>query len=419
MTNTPGSQAGRLIVGVLAAILSLAAPGAASAAEEPYRLGIQDRVRIHVHEWPALTGEFTVGPSGMVTLPLIGEVRAQGLLPSELAHALANQVKAKVDLTQLPETAVDIVQFRPFYITGGVDRPGEYAYRPGMIVLNAVSIAGGAYRPTRGSDWATERDTISSLGDMRVHNMRRLELQAKTLRLRAEAEGAERMPPPPADFPSDALRFYNDEAQVFAANLERLKNQTTSQTNAIKIYEGEIVAIREQIKASQKMHESVMRELEETKGLVSRGLAPAPRVLPLERTVAQIESEQKALESAILRARQMINTAEAARLSVVDERRALVQAALQALEAQALELDERYETARRVVSGSSSAGLASNSSPTDESAVQLTYVIVRAKDGAIQEMPATETTRVLPGDIIKVFRPVEPRRMRTSAGPPT
>jgi exopolysaccharide production protein ExoF len=406
------------VLHVAFAAIVMAATSPVRASDAPYRLGIQDRVRIHVHEWPVLTGEFTIGPNGTVTLPLIGEVKAQGSLPSELANSIASSIKTKVELTQLPETAVDILQFRPFYITGGIERPGEYAYRPGMIVLNAVAIAGGVYRPPRSSDWSAERDTISGVGDMRVLAMRRLELQAKAIRLRAEAQGAEVMPAPPADLPRDAMRFYQDEVRVFGANKERLNNQVSSQLNAVKIYEGEIEAIRQQIKASQKMHESVVRELEETKGLVSRGLAPAPRVLPLERTVAQIESEQKALESAILRARQMINTAEAARLAVIDERRALVHAALQGLEIQALEIEERYDTASRVVSGSSSVGSLGPTSGED-ALPQLSYSIVRSMDGRIHEISATETSLIAPGDIVKVLKPQDVRRVRTSAGPRT
>ena len=42
-----------------------------------------------------------------------------------------------------PRISVEIVGFRPFYILGVVQKPGEYDFRPGLTVMQAVSIAGG------------------------------------------------------------------------------------------------------------------------------------------------------------------------------------------------------------------------------------------------------------------------------------
>jgi polysaccharide export outer membrane protein len=38
---------------------------------------------------------------------------------------------------------VDVINYRPFYILGQVNKPGEYPYVNGMTVLNAVALAGG------------------------------------------------------------------------------------------------------------------------------------------------------------------------------------------------------------------------------------------------------------------------------------
>ena len=61
----------RLFAVILTCFLAIAE---ASAQSSPYRLGVQDRLRVHVHEWPVLTAEFTIGIDGSVILPLIGEV---------------------------------------------------------------------------------------------------------------------------------------------------------------------------------------------------------------------------------------------------------------------------------------------------------------------------------------------------------
>lgn len=90
---------------VLATILSVS-PIALAQEAEPYRLGVQDRLRIHIHEWPILTGEFVVGANGSLVLPLIGSVLAKGLDPSELANEIASRLRIKADLSKAPDTKI-------------------------------------------------------------------------------------------------------------------------------------------------------------------------------------------------------------------------------------------------------------------------------------------------------------------------
>lgn len=394
-----------LALALCGTILAGVAPSAL-AQDSRYKLGVQDRVRVHVHEWPALTGEFTVNANGDVTLPLIGQLRAAGLETSELAAAIGARLRTKVELMQAPDTAVDVVQYRPFYILGYVDRPGEYAYRPGMLVLNAVTIGGGMYRPARGSgsDWGLQRDAITARGDVRVIAVRRQELEARRVRLEAEVQAAEAFPPIPADVSPDLRRVLEEEKALFQSRLDRVNNQVESFTNTIELLEREIVAVQGQIAANQRQRDSVVRELEDTRTMVSRGLAPAPRVLPLERTVSQLESEQKAMETTILRARQQINLTKAQISSVRDERRALAAADLLSLRVQAQELTERYNTLVRVMADSSDLIEVGDEREAAEQLVVPAYAIVRVENGQVVERTATETTRVQPGDIIKVTR---------------
>ena len=75
----------RLVTGLLTAVVATMGI-ATTALAEPYLLGPEDKLKIRVydwrasssevHEWAALTGEFVVGASGNVSLPLIGEVPA-------------------------------------------------------------------------------------------------------------------------------------------------------------------------------------------------------------------------------------------------------------------------------------------------------------------------------------------------------
>jgi len=109
--------------------------------EEGYRLGAGDKVRVVVFGEDDLGGEYDVDGSGFVRLPLIGQVKAGGLT----ARAFGEEIKAKLDegFMKDAQVSVAVTAYRPFYIIGEVNKPGEYPYVNAMSVLNAVALAGG------------------------------------------------------------------------------------------------------------------------------------------------------------------------------------------------------------------------------------------------------------------------------------
>lgn len=133
-----------LVVG-LGACQSSAPPLEASAvtAAEPgeYRLGPGDRMRIIVFGQEQLTGEFAVDGGGTVAFPLVGEVPAQGATARELESRIAKSLAA--GYVRDPRVSVEVLTFRPFYIIGEVNKPGQYPYASGMTAVTAVALAGG------------------------------------------------------------------------------------------------------------------------------------------------------------------------------------------------------------------------------------------------------------------------------------
>lgn len=106
-----------------------------------YRLGVADRVRILIYNEPTLSGEFVVNSNGAIAVPLIGDVVAT----SKTATELSSEITARLSQGYLrdPRVSIDVVNFRPFYILGEVNKPGEYPYSNGLTVLNAVATAQG------------------------------------------------------------------------------------------------------------------------------------------------------------------------------------------------------------------------------------------------------------------------------------
>jgi protein involved in polysaccharide export with SLBB domain len=116
--------------------------------DNSYRFGTADRVRIIVFNEPTLSGEFNVNSDGNLSLPLIGNVKASGRTPNEVISDV--QSKLADGYLREPRVSLDVLTYRPFYIMGEVNKPGEYPYSNGLTVMNAVARAEGfTYRANR------------------------------------------------------------------------------------------------------------------------------------------------------------------------------------------------------------------------------------------------------------------------------
>ena len=117
-------------------------PPLPAATPAAYTLGPGDQVRIITFGEETLTGEFRVNDSGSIALPLVGAVRAAGLTSSELETSVALALR-RGNLVRDPSVAAEIIAYRPIYVLGEVNKPGQYPYQPGMTVVTAVAVGGG------------------------------------------------------------------------------------------------------------------------------------------------------------------------------------------------------------------------------------------------------------------------------------
>jgi protein involved in polysaccharide export with SLBB domain len=132
---------GSLLAGLTPAAAQSADPTGASVAES-YRLGAGDKVRVNVFGQPELSGDFVIDGTGLVQLPLVGQVKALGLTARQFEAEITNALKTGEYLKD-PKVSVEVANYRPFYIIGEVNKPGEYPYVNDMTILNAVALAGG------------------------------------------------------------------------------------------------------------------------------------------------------------------------------------------------------------------------------------------------------------------------------------
>ncbi len=89
-----------------------------------------------------MSREVPVRPDGMITLPLINDVRAAGLTPLELTELLREKLKKYVEDPRVT-VIVTAINSRKVYILGEVGHPGALPLLTNMTVLQALSSAGG------------------------------------------------------------------------------------------------------------------------------------------------------------------------------------------------------------------------------------------------------------------------------------
>jgi polysaccharide export outer membrane protein len=121
-------------------------PGPASSAsgpdQTPFVIGPEDTLYVRVWGVPEVTGAVDVRPDGMISMQLIGEVKAAGLTPEELRGEVTKRLTSTI---KQPEVNIQVmaVHSKKYYIAGEVNHPGPVVLTGRITVLEALMNAGG------------------------------------------------------------------------------------------------------------------------------------------------------------------------------------------------------------------------------------------------------------------------------------
>jgi polysaccharide export outer membrane protein len=123
---------------------TVTATAIAGVATEPgFTIGPEDVLGILFWRDQEMTGDVTVRPDGMITLPLIRDVKAAGLTPTELADRIQEAVREYVTDASVT-VVVRQINSRKAFITGEVAHPGAYSLgSSSMTVIQLIALAGG------------------------------------------------------------------------------------------------------------------------------------------------------------------------------------------------------------------------------------------------------------------------------------
>lgn len=107
----------------------------------PYTVRTNDQLHIQVYNEPTITGDYVIDGTGFLSVPVAGRVRASGLTVEQLERKITAQLNGGI--LKDARVSIQVTTYAPFYIRGEVKKPGEFPYKPGLTIGDAVALAGG------------------------------------------------------------------------------------------------------------------------------------------------------------------------------------------------------------------------------------------------------------------------------------
>ncbi|MBV9219842.1 MAG: polysaccharide biosynthesis/export family protein [Methylobacteriaceae bacterium] len=363
-----------------------------------YNLAPGDRINIAVFEQAGLSGDVFVDSAGHIRLPLVGDVSIAEMTVDEAEQQIAKRLASFVEH---PIVSVRVTEFRPINVMGDVRAPGSYVFRYGSVVASAVALAGG-YSADQPRDGARAEYLLAD-EHLRVLLESRRALQVRIARLEAQLSGA-------ADFDlAKVPDVANDSslADVVASEKAILKGEASALDQELSIMraqqpllEAQIASIKEQANAEAVQLQLIQAHIQDYDKLLKNGLGNRYTGIELQREEARNKgnisgyaAQMTALHLAIGEMQLRIDQAESAYKQRIATQLSDARTSLQQTEAAIPAAREIREL--RLQLGQMTTSTGSDNRKHD-------FVIVRRRGRESQEIPATETTPIQPGDIIKV-----------------
>jgi polysaccharide biosynthesis/export protein len=290
---------------LLGAVFILLGLGSSQSAEQGYAIGEGDILAIKVYGEDGLSGQYRVGPGGIINYPLVGEFSVQGLTSTKVTRQLAERVSAFSPNGR--NLTVEVAEYARVFVAGEVEKPGSFQFRPRMIVLELMALAGGSRRvaPEAESILVSLIGSESELSDLRLMRFSKV---AQKSRLEAEIREAEfdiaAVPEDSFVAPQLRQRIINDESALFRARRAARSDQEKALNNQRDGYDQEISSLQSSISLHDNEVALLEQELATAENLLQRGITVQPRVLGLKRELSAVKRNALDLRLALARAKQ-------------------------------------------------------------------------------------------------------------------
>ncbi len=368
-----------------------------------------ERIRVRVWGASDLTGEYSIDPDRSFSFPRIGRIDVGSMSTADLETLLAQKLRALMRMDVA--IAVEVMTFRPYFIVGHVAEPGANEWRPGLKIIQAISLARGLIRP-EASDGAARGMTRQQAQTQLMF------LQAQLARLKAErdggdvAEATDRMTALLFSVPEATraalMTLVDRQNGILSEQRQMVQTQLTGLQRELEAAKREVAAGEAQEKAVIEQLEITRAQLANIENLRERELVSKSRYLSQQSEL--LASEVRAAETRALleRARARVSTVEQQLAMVPQERRSA--------------LNERIEALEREVSQVELTANVRGGDAGQSDIMRLSYHIARDGKRGVQTMAATVFSEILPGDVLIVSEtpPASPAMaMDRPAGPNT
>nr|WP_051541016.1 polysaccharide biosynthesis/export family protein [Ahrensia sp. 13_GOM-1096m] len=379
-----------------------------------FKLAPETRVKISVvewvetegdyKEWTALSGEYVIAANHQFAMPIVGEISTFGKTVSQVALVVAEQLKVFTGLTKAPSVSVQVIQYPPVFIAGTVEKPGAIEYRPGLTVLQAVSLAGGRERRNNQFDRYSDFDQIRYTGELDRIDLALAQQLARRSRLQAELAQKPALVLP-AEFEQQTTnptiaQIKQTETTLFNTRTDALRSQLDSLSELGELLEREIVLLEEKMVTQDRQIVAAKEELNAVTKLYAQRTVNVSRKTGLERVVADLESSRLDMIVATMRAKQKLSETGRDAVSLKSTRQIEVSRDLQLAETEMEELIIKRGTTRQLLRATGGL-IAENNLLTKLNEQGLTYKVVRAST-AQTFTDLSEQYLLLPGDLLQV-----------------
>ena len=371
-----------------------------------YVLDRGDKLRIRFfdrYDRDDLNGDYAIGESGLLRLARLGLFEVRGKTTSEVENAVRESVESKGE--KLGYFFIDIAECRPIYVNGLANKPGAYPFVTGLTVAHAVSLAGGLYRSPIASlaDGIRERSKISEI-------VERMKMPvARKARLEAERDGVETISVPAelSDLGrASADEFIRREQTVMQRNREMNERERAGLRSMIEFAQSEVDSYDAEIASMNQRLEVQSQLFNRLKSLFDQKIVNAAHFNQSLTALDSVQRDKQLAIAGLARAKGSLEKAkkDLAMLALSTSSRGAKDVA--ETEAEISHLKEQAEEQRRLATRLDSVTGRSNA---DE---QIAYRIMRRdKSGQLVSTPATETTPLMPGDIIQIDSEREARQL--------
>lgn len=371
------------------------APIAPSVRTQSYKLASGDVLAIKVFNYKDLSGEYRVRYGGSISVPVLGSLQVAGLEISDVERLLSERV-SKITHSH-SSVSVEVSRYRPFYVVGFVDKPGAYAWQPGLSVLHALTLAGGYPRIEAASPILQERE-IGELDE-------KLNLLKRTLIRRAgligERENTSEIVVP------ERLRTLANDVEVDAlVSLERRKlvERLGLMKSKRKNFEQAMMHAKEEISSLIEKQASIETQIDLQTDLAMRlrkapkGIVRNARRMEIEIMLAEFVGEGRGIVKELAIAKQRLNDAEHSLETLYIKRRIEIYSEINVLDVQIASYNRTIATSNAILARMGS--LAGGGTAALETRV--TYVVVRKQGSKATSLTVDEFASLLPGDILRV-----------------